>query len=199
MGLNIDTLHELLKSTNLSIDSIDELREFLETVNESEQTPDARKEKLAHRERLQEHKYAHKERLRNLEHTERLRALELGHPLPDRGDVAKAQSVFRAAGAIAILVPLALVCAAGGVSVWILHVTSSSEVSFFGVDSDLRTALFAIVWGVCGLVMLFTIAASLRVVRRAREWLSPHQKLMAARLPIPADQPASSVEPSHSS
>lgn len=203
MGLKIDSLEELqefVQNVGLDISNLEQFREFLETVNDTtDQPPEARKEELAHKERLQERQHAHEERLRTLEHAERLRALELGHPLPDDGDVAKAQSAIRAVGTLATLLALALVGAAGGVSIWILQWTSNSQVSVFGLSSDLQTALFAMVWGVSGLVLLFTLVASLRAIRRVREGASRRLKAYAARPSVSADQPANRSEPFQSS
>jgi hypothetical protein len=193
MGLKIDNAEDLkllLQSTSIEITDADELREFLESVNASQKTPEAAKEEMAHKERLQESAQAHEERMRNLEHAERLRALELGQPLSDAGELSKTQSAVRAAGTVGTLVPLGLASAAIGSSYLILGwIRENSQVTFFGSAFDLRFGLFAIVWGVSGLVMLATVAGSLRTVRRVREWSPPQQELLATRS-RPADAEA---------
>jgi hypothetical protein len=113
------------------------------------QKGEAEKKKLEHERELQK---------RQLEHAERLKALEVGQPLPD-ADVARAQadqSRFRAAGLVAVLVPLAMAGAAIGSTPIILN--HSWEGSFQGV-------LYA-VWGVCGLVSLVTVTNCISVLNR---------------------------------
>src|SRR5205823_5905816 len=110
---------------------------------------EAEKKKLQHERELKQ---------REIEHTERLKALELGQPLPD-AEVARAQaerSRFRAAGLVAVLVPLAMGGAAVGSTPIILN--HSWEGNFQGV-------LYA-VWGVCGLVSLATVTNCISVLNR---------------------------------
>jgi hypothetical protein len=110
---------------------------------------EAEKKKLQHEQDLKQ---------REMEHAERLKALELGQTLPD-GEVARAhaeRSRFRAAGLVAVLVPLAMGGAAVGSTPIILN--HSWEGSFQGV-------LYA-VWGVCGLVSLVTVVNCISVLNR---------------------------------
>ena len=167
---SVKELNELIAEQGLSISDLDDRRELLQTVNEAtEQTPEGRKEQMAHQERLQESKQAHTERLRNVEHVERMRALELGQPLPDSGEEQRARSAIAAAGTIGVLVPLAMAFAAGLVSYLILRdVNDVDQVSIFGVPCDRHAALFSAVWGVCGLVAMLTVFLSLWTVRGAR-------------------------------
>lgn len=92
-----------------------------------------------------------KTRRRELEHNERMRAIELGRPLDDAA-VAR----FRALGAVGVAVPVTSLSAAviGGSFVLVIQ------------DSVLRLLALAVVWGVCGLVCMVTLPV---VLARLRE------------------------------
>jgi hypothetical protein len=96
---------------------------------------------------------------RQLEHAERMKALELGRPLPD-AEIAWAgadRSRATAAGTIGTLVPLGLIGAALG----------GTAITFsFTYDATWRGILAAIIWGVCGLVSLVTAGTALGVLGR---------------------------------
>jgi hypothetical protein len=88
-------------------------------------------------------------RKRELEHVERLKALDLGQPLPD-ADIAWANAESartNAAAAVAVFVPLVLVAGAVGGSALILGVA----------DPRLHLPLLCIIWGVSGLASLLTV------------------------------------------
>jgi hypothetical protein len=92
---------------------------------------------------------------RQLEHDLRLKALELGQPLPD-ADIARAnaeRSRAAAAGAVGILVPLFMAGAAAGSTVLVFSYSTD--------DPSLRIPLVAIIWGVCGLVSLVAVTLTL--------------------------------------
>jgi hypothetical protein len=109
---------------------------------------------------------------RQLDHEARMKALELGKPLPESIETenekraaaanasAAAQALVeaqarpyvsrsRAAGTIGTLVPLAMAGAAAGTTAMIFNATFGPE---------WRIASLGIVWGVCGLVCLVTMA-----------------------------------------
>jgi hypothetical protein len=100
-----------------------------------------------------------KARQRDLEHTERMKALEVGQPLPD-AEVARARAESvrsQSAAAVAICVPLVMVLAATFTT--IVGVTRPE-----GVWSYLP--LLIVVWAVTGLVSVITVRLSLVVLRR---------------------------------
>jgi hypothetical protein len=91
-----------------------------------------------------------KAKAREQEHSERMKALEMGQPLPD-AEVAKA----RAAGTVGTLVPLIMVGGAIGATFLILS----------WADSAWHVPLVCSVWAASGVVCLVTVAASLRTIR----------------------------------
>lgn len=201
---NAEQLQQLISENALSIESIDQLVDLLGQLKE--QDPAQRKEELAHKERvqkeefaheerLQEREHAHLERLRNLEHMERLRALELGQPLPNPGETDRSRSAIRAAASIGILVPLMLTCAAVGLDLVVLRlVTTPSDVLFFGLRVDLQAALFAMVWGVSCLLVLITVLASLLTAGRAGRPSPRQQQPLRSQQPALQDRPNLPVE-----
>jgi hypothetical protein len=211
---NAEQLQTLISGTTNGIENIEELRDLLvelgqdpaqrkeelerkERIQKEELSHKERlmKEELSHKERLQERRQAHIERLRDVEQSERLRALELGQPLPDPGESERTRSAIRAAATIGILVPLVLATAAAGVSFRILEFTVlPREVSVFGVTTDLQAALFAMVWGVCGLITLITVLACLWAARRERRWHPPQERHTPARQPLREERSSVAVE-----
>jgi hypothetical protein len=84
-----------------------------------------------------------------MEHTERMRAVEQGHPLPPPDDLS------RFAGRTASLVPMVVVCAAGTVTCFLVAYRSDSLVS---------VALG--VWIVAGVVSLAAITGGVALMGR---------------------------------
>jgi hypothetical protein len=110
---------------------------------------EAEKKKLQHERELKQ---------REMEHAERLKALELGQPLPD-GEVARAQaerSRFRAAGLVAVLVPLAM----GGAGV------ATTAIILGQWMTQVGSGVLYTVWGVCGLVSVVTVGNCISVLNR---------------------------------
>jgi hypothetical protein len=102
--------------------------------------------------------YRSKIREKEHAHTERLRAIEAGQPLPDV-DVARAQADAtrsRSAALTAIFVPLGMAGAAVGATALVFHLA----------DLHVQLPLGCVIWGVCGLVSLVAITNSLGVMRR---------------------------------
>ncbi|MBX9584845.1 MAG: hypothetical protein K2X87_31460 [Gemmataceae bacterium] len=85
-----------------------------------------------------------KTRRRELEHAERMRAIELGRPLDD-AEVAR----VKALGAVGVAAPIAAMSAA---VVGSLFAYSIGEPVW-------RFAALAVIWGVCGLVVLAAVPA----------------------------------------
>lgn len=95
---------------------------------------------------------------RQLAHTERLKALEVGRALPD-ADVARAQAEASrawAAATVGFLVPLGVMGAAIG----------ATALVFNHAESRVHLPLLATIWGVCGVVSLTAVASALACVRR---------------------------------
>src|SRR5262249_33500738 len=160
-------------------DDVGRLKKMLEFVQEV-------KEQC--REEIEEHEsgesgkfYEFELKKKELEHAQRMEALRHGQALPDTGEIAKAQSAIRAAGAIGVLVPLALIGAVVLASVLILNLPDNPTISLFGAVSDLRSALFAVAWGVAGVVCLLTVMGCLRTVRRAQQWSPAPRRVGPAR------------------
>jgi hypothetical protein len=170
---SIEELKELLKSTDMSIEDTDQLRDFLETIVDvvGERNPETYREELAQKERMQERELAQEQRQHEMEHTERMRALELGHALPTP-EVAKANAdavtaVATAAGFIGVLVPLGMAGAAYGATALI--------VNSLQLEGSRGLMLF-FVWGACALVSMMAIGCGLA----AAGW----------RRPLPISTPA---------
>lgn len=93
-----------------------------------------------------------KTRRRELEHLERMRAIELGRPLDDAA-VAR----YQALGAVGVAVPISSLSAA----------TIGSFLAMLFAEPVWRFGTLAVVWGVCGVVcvaVLPVVAARLREV-----------------------------------
>src|SRR5437762_2680342 len=98
---------------------------------------------------------------RQLEHAERLRALELGQELPDAA-VARAaatSSRARAAASVGVLVP-AFVLGSGVGATALILVTASANI---------HLPLLCVIWGVCGLVSLVAVSSSLSALKHQRQ------------------------------
>jgi len=101
---------------------------------------------------------------KKLAHAERMRAIEMGHPLPD-GEVARAKADAiraNAAGTIGTLVPVVALLAAAGTSLMVLRD------SFVGQWHGMypHTQLLMAIWIPAGIVSLTTVIGSLRSLRR---------------------------------
>ena len=100
-----------------------------------------------------------------LAHAERLRALELGQPLPD-AEVARAvadRARARVAGCVGLLLPLGLVGAALATTLQLVeHNPAGSEFAEAGL---VVPPLLYAVWGVCGFVSLMTVVLSFATMR----------------------------------
>ena len=99
---------------------------------------------------------------RQLAHAERLRALELGQPLPD-AEVARARADTSRAWAVALvalLVPLGLAGGAVGATALLLERRSAWD--------SLMPPL-ATIWGVCGVVSIVVVSLSFGALRRRKE------------------------------
>jgi hypothetical protein len=90
-----------------------------------------------------------KTRRRELEHIERIRAIELGRPLDDTV-IAR----YRALGAVGVAVPIASLSAAaiGSCFALLLH------------EPEWRFGLLAVVWVVCGAVCLTSFSIPISVI-----------------------------------
>jgi hypothetical protein len=90
--------------------------------------------------------------------------------LAARVSLSLAHAAIGAAAGIGIAVPVVLTIGAIGLSALILvTVASAHSVSFFGVEADLQTTLFAVLWAVYGVVVLFTVGGALQTAGKARK------------------------------
>jgi hypothetical protein len=97
---------------------------------------------------------------RQLAHAERLKALELGQPLPD-AEVARARASAQrawAAGLTALLVPLGLASTAVGATALVFSMASPQA----------HVTLLCVIWGVCGVVSLTAVTTALGVMAAGR-------------------------------
>lgn len=102
-----------------------------------------------------------KSRQRDLEHAERMKALEVGQPLPDAEIArAKADSTRSAvAGLIGVFVPLFM---AGAATITTCVTIAQANIPW----ERSSTSLLIVVWIVSGLISLVTVVLSLVAVRR---------------------------------
>ncbi len=106
--------------------------------------------------------YLKKRKDRELSHQERLKALELGHPLPDIEIARSGTESTRAVmlGIIGLLVPISVIGMAVG----------ATAIVFDQGEESIHLPLNATIWGVAGLVSLVTAincAAGLISLRKA--------------------------------
>lgn len=110
-------------------------------------------------------------RQRDLEHAERMKALEVGQPLPD-SDIARAKADSTRAGVagfIGVCVPLFMASAA--------TITTCVTISHSNVPWERSsTALLIVVWIVSGLISLLTVVLSLVALRRRGVGAEPDKK-----------------------
>jgi len=97
---------------------------------------------------------------RELAHAERMKALELGQPLPDAGALqAEAEMVrTRATAAVGVLVPLCMAASATGGTVLVFH----------WAEKAIHLPILCVVWGVNGLVSMVAVTYSLTILWRPR-------------------------------
>jgi hypothetical protein len=132
-------------------------------------------------------------RERELAHTERMRALELGQPLPD-ADLAQARaeaSRCRTAGALGILVPL--IAVGGSLIATAILLNSRSERSY--------EELLSGIWIGGGVVTLLTVVLSFSTLKRRRpqatDLESPEKtasRFSDSPTAVTADRPSSSPQ-----
>ncbi|MBY0527640.1 MAG: hypothetical protein K2R98_29855 [Gemmataceae bacterium] len=106
--------------------------------------------------------YRYESRQRELQHTERMRALESGHPVPD-GEIAQASADTNRAwaiGLVALLVPAIM----AGAALW-----GTAMVFNHGENPSIHLPLTCVIWGVSGLVSLVTVATGLGVLACRRK------------------------------
>ena len=123
---------------------------------------------------------------RELAHIERLKALELGQPLPD-AEVARHQSEASrawAAGVAALIVPLGL----GGVAI------GATSLVFGATDPRFHVPLLSIIWGVCGIVSLVTVSVGLGAIRQREKASHKACQSLAAADREPIEKPASGIQ-----
>lgn len=128
-------------------------------------------------------------RQRDLEHAERMKALEVGQPLPDT-DIARAKAdATRAgvAGLIGIFVPFFMASAATITTCVTIGTTT-------GPWDRSSTALLIVVWLVSGLISLLSVVLSLAALRRRSVGTEPGKKLSEQPCST-SDHRAGTVEP----
>src|SRR5262249_37521263 len=104
--------------------------------------------------------YRHESRKRQMKHVERLKAFELGQPVPDT-EVARAN----VAGWIGTVVPLVMAGAALVVSNQVLNQARESEVAL----RHSQTEVLIPIWFFAGVVSLVAVIGSLRNLRRSAD------------------------------
>jgi hypothetical protein len=103
-----------------------------------------------------------------MDHAERMKALEVGLPLPPGGQPSG--DAFRAcvAGFVGLAVPLGLATAASLTTWNILDYTQAYTESSQRFSNEMVTAVLCTIWGTSGLVSLITVVASLATVAQSR-------------------------------
>ena len=105
---------------------------------------------------------------RQLAHAERVKALELGQPLPD-AEVARARAAAQRAWAVgltALLVPLGLASTAVGATALVFSMSSP----------QVHVTLLCVIWGICGVVSLTTVTTALGVLAADRPKAAAREK-----------------------
>jgi hypothetical protein len=125
-------------------------------------------------------------RERELAHAERMKALELGRPLPDTVNLqAEADMVrMRSGAAVGILVPLCMAAAATGATLLVFH----------WAEPAIHLALLCVIWGVCGGVSLVAVGYSLAILRRPRLHLSDRRAAPDSGEDQPGNRPGSQAD-----
>jgi hypothetical protein len=119
---------------------------------------------------------------RQLEHQERLRALEVGHELPDAAVARATASGSRAwaAAIVGFLVPPAVLSAAVGATALIL----------VQAPEHIHLPILCTIWGVCGLVSVVAVSSSLAALKQQnRREPSPTEPHAPATKPARAQPP----------
>jgi hypothetical protein len=124
----------------------------------------------------------HRKKRRELSHTERMKALEVGLPLPD-AEVARA----RAVAMIGTLVPLfTLVAAIGATALSLARLGDA----MFGMPAPQLGPILATVWTVSGIVIVTTVVLCIRTLRRLPK--EPPPSLEPPSKPVVAEVAAGS-------
>ncbi len=155
---NVGELQELLSSMNITVTSVDQLRELLLTLQQADSNDPAARQAWATAQARQE---ALAEKTRDQEHAERMRALELGHPLPDPEAVRAEAGAIKATAAAAALLGSAVVFVAVGCSVG-----ATAIILHFMHDAGIVPV--CLLWLVCGGVCFATALGSLTVLNKLR-------------------------------
>jgi len=103
---NVKQLQQLLASAKININDPEELTDLIRSINGLDVSPEVRKQELASRERRLAAQHAHEEKVRQLEHTERMQALQQGlaFPDPETAEVLGAPGRFRGSSGSYLLV-----------------------------------------------------------------------------------------------
>ncbi len=122
---------------------------------------------------------------RQLEHAERLRALELGQELPDAAvaRAAASSSRARAAAVVGLLVPAFVLGSGVGATALILVAASA----------DIHLPVLCVIWGVCGLVSMVAVSGSLGALKHQKQ-NEPAEPKPNTSAPRPV-KPTSPLEP----
>src|SRR5207249_730619 len=115
---------------------------------------------------------------RELTHAERLRALDLGQPLPD-AEVARAKSDASRAWARGLSAAAASLGMAGAA-------IAATALVLPHTEPRSQLPLLCVIWGVCGLVALTAVSVGLASSRRREK---PSKPEAAPSTPSPKEQP----------
>jgi heme exporter protein D len=178
---SMDELETLLTNTNIEIADVDQLRELLRTINQDDLSPEARQEELKAQEGRHQRQLAHQEKLRTLEHTETMRALDIGHVPVDpvvTGELADvARRAIGTAGWMGVLVPFCLFGAAVGTTYFVQQQ--------FNISPEFL-ALMGMVWGTTTLVSLLAVILAILTVRKKTSVLIDILRLSGRKGNLPA-------------
>jgi hypothetical protein len=119
------------------------------------------------------HDQAGKTRRRELEHTERMRAIELGLPLED-ADVAR----YQALGAIGVAVPIVSMISAALASCFVLAIK----------DPLWQFGSMAVIWLTVGTVCLFAVPAIISGLLNDRTDRKPTNMTLQSTRPLPGTE-----------
>jgi hypothetical protein len=176
---NAKELRQLLGQLQLPVRTTDQLCNLLERVHLAQSEAPAVQQALLE---LKGREVAAQSHARELEHQEVMRALELGHPLPDPNAVRWEAVVLRTtAGAVAALATLVTVglagCAVGATAILVHRIPEAAVLPL------------CLLWVVFGVVGIVTVFGSLYVLNRLRLDLKKLGRL-APPPPAEAEPPA---------